>query len=287
MKMTSKKLVSIICTLGIVCVALQGCVHQRSEPVPSTDMAKIGELFPGFPKGYLAHDALPDSLAILPPPPATDSAAGKADEAAYIATRALADGPRGEVATRDADLRFPRSLNAFACATGFEVDPNRSPQLATLLQRSFSDAAVATSRAKNHYQRTRPFVAHDAHTCFPQDEAMLKKDGSYPSGHSAIGWVWALILSELVPDRTTAIQERGFAFARSRVICGAHWASDTVQGMLVGSATYARLQADPTFLAQLQAAKAEVGELRGQPQPVTRDCAAEAEALRLDDRAAP
>ena len=276
--------------LGILCIALltlQGCAHQPATLVPLTDATQIGELYPGFLKGYLAPDALPDSLVLLPPPPAMDSTAGKADEAIYLDTRTLASGPRGELATRDANLRFPASLGAYACATGMEIDPARSPQLATLLRRSFSDAALATYKAKNHYQRTRPFVANHAHTCTPEDEEMLRKDGSYPSGHSAIGWVWALILTELVPDRTTEIQARGFAFARSRVVCGAHWSSDTVQGMLIGSATYARLQADPTFLAQLQAAKAEVDELRRQPQSLARDCAGEADALRLDTRIAP
>ncbi len=276
--------------LPVVCaalLALQGCALQPPESAPPTDAAKIGELGHGFLKGYLPPEAMPDSLALLPPPPAPQSAAGKADEAAYLDTRALASGPRGALAAQDANLKFPASANAFACALGFEIDPPASPQLAALLRRSFTDAAFATFKAKDHYRRVRPFVANHTRSCTPEEDEALAKNGSYPSGHSSIGWAWALILTELVPDRTNEIQQRGFAFARSRVICGAHWASDTLEGMLVGSAAFARLQADPVFQAQLNAAKPEVAALRSQTRPLARDCAAEAAALRLDGSASP
>ncbi|MBS0316360.1 MAG: phosphatase PAP2 family protein [Proteobacteria bacterium] len=269
---------------------LQGCaLHPpgTATAAPPTDVAQIGELKPGIWRGYLPPAELPDSLALLPPPPAAGSAAAKADEAAYLDTRALARGPRGALAAQDANLKFPASANAFACALGFEIDPARSPQLTALLRRSFTDAGLATYKAKDHYQRTRPFVVNHASSCTPEENAALAKDGSYPSGHSSIGWAWALILSELVPDRTNAIQQRGAAFAQSRVICGAHWYSDTVAGRQVGSATVARLHADPLFEAQLQAAKAEVAALRAHPQPMQRDCAAEAAALKLGGSSAP
>ena len=38
-------------------------------------------------------------------------------------------------------------------------------------------------------------------TCTPAEETMLREDGSYPSGHNAIGWAWALILAEIAPER--------------------------------------------------------------------------------------
>ena len=47
-------------------------------------------------------------------------------------------------------------------------------------------------------------------------------DGSCPSGHTDIGWGWALILSEIAPDRTDAILERDRAFGESRVVCNVH-----------------------------------------------------------------
>ena len=49
----------------------------------------------------------------------------------------------------------------------------------------------------------------------------------------------------------------------------------------MGAATVARLHADPTFLADLEAAKAEFAALRAKGVPPTGDCQAEAAALAL------
>ncbi len=77
---------------------------------------------------------------------------------------------------------------------------------------------------------------------------------SYPSGHSSIGWAWALVLTEVAPDRGDLLLQRGRAFSQSRAICGAHWQSDIEAGRLVGSATVARMHASPVFLAQMDTA---------------------------------
>ena len=35
----------------------------------------------------------------------------------------------------------------------------------------------------------------------PEIEAGRQNDGSYPSGHPFVGFAWALILSEIAPER--------------------------------------------------------------------------------------
>ena len=108
------------------------------------------------------------------------------------------------------------------------------------------------------------------------------KDGSYPSGHTAIGWAWALILSEIAPERADAIFARGRAFAESRVICNIHWHRNVVEGRFMGAAAVARLHADSAFHAELEAAKAEFAVLRSKGLKPTRDCQDETEALSQD-----
>ena len=66
--------------------------------------------------------------------------------------------------------------------------------------------------------------------CTPDQKAWLEKEGSYPSGHTAAGWGWALILSGISPEQTDAIHARGIAFGESRNARNAHWHSDVVQG---------------------------------------------------------
>lgn len=147
-------------------------------------------------------------------------------------------------------------------------------------RRSLVDAGLSTYRAKDHYQRTRPFVQFKEASCTPDEEAKLAKDGSYPSGHSALGWAWGLLLAELMPERADALVQRGYAFGQSRVVCGVHWQSDVDAGRVVGSAAVARLHADPVFQAQMRAASAEIAAARKAGRGSMRDCGAEAAALK-------
>lgn len=267
--------------VGLAAAALLALLSACAGPQPPTAPADIGELRPGMLKGYLDRKAVPDSLALLAPPPAPGSAQLAADEAVYRATRPLLATPRGALAAADARLDFPAAAGTFACAAGLDITPETTPHLYTLLRRTLVDAGLATYGAKDHYQRTRPFVVHKEATCAPQDEPRLVKDGSYPSGHSALGWGWALVLAELMPERTDALIQRGHAFGQSRVVCGVHWQSDVDAGCVMGAAAVARLHADPVFLAQMQAAAGEIRALRASGRGTKRQCAAEAEALKL------
>ena len=116
-------------------------------------------------------------------------------------------------------------------------------------------------------------------TCTPEDEKVLKTNGSYPSGHAALGWAWALILTEISPDQTDAILARGRAFGESRVVCNVHWESDVIEGRFMGAGTVARLHADPAFRADLEAAKTELAAVRAKGLKPLLDCAAEAAAM--------
>lgn len=249
---------------------------------PPVAPGQVGETRPGSGvlRGYLDRQALPDSLALLPPPPAAGSAAAANDLAAFQQTRALVGSPRWKLAARDANLHFPQAAETFACALDLEISAERTPHLNMLLRRTLADAGLSTYRAKDNYNRTRPFVAQQVASCNPPEEPRLVKDGSYPSGHAALGWAWALVLTEVAPERADALLARGHAFGQSRVVCGVHWQSDVDMGRVMGAATVARQHADPVFQAQLAAASREVKAQRTAGAKAQRDCAAEAAALR-------
>jgi acid phosphatase (class A) len=226
--------------------------------------------------GYLKPEQLPNSQAFLPPPPAAGSAALAADEEAYRSTRALRDTPRWAMAVKDADLTFPNAAATFSCALGMPISQEETPHLNMLLRRVRADASRANDKAKDLYKRKRPYVAHGDTSCTPQEK---HKDDSYPSGHTSIGWAWALVLAEIVPDRADAIFARGLAFGESRVVCGVHWKSDIDAGRVVGASAVSRLHGDPVFAAQLERARKEIEAARAAGARSPLDCAAEAKAL--------
>ncbi|MEJ8858842.1 phosphatase PAP2 family protein [Variovorax robiniae] len=251
--------------------------------------AEVGELRAGTGvlKGYLAPAELPDSLALLPPPPAEGSPALTADIDTFRSLTKLQNTPRGAMAVTDANLRFPEAAAVFSCALGIQISEQATPNLNMLLRRTLTDSALATYKAKDKYVRTRPFVMLNSGSCTPKEEAALAKDGSYPSGHSAIGWSWALMLTELTPDRADVLLQRGRAFSQSRAICGVHWQSDIEAGRLVGAATVARLHANPVFNAQMAAARAEIAKARTAGGAPTAACSAEAATIAASSSSAP
>lgn len=247
-------------------------------PTPPT---ALPEVRPGYVAGYLQSNELPDSQALLPAPPAAGSAALAADYETYRATRPLRTTPRWEQAARDAELLFPKATEHFSCTLGIPISAEATPHLNMLLRRVRMDSSRSTDKAKDHYQRMRPFMVTKDPICTPHEASRFKAD-SYPSGHSSIGWAWALVLAEADPERTDAILKRGLAFGQSRAVCGVHWKSDVEAGRIMGAATVSRLHANPVFVAQLAEARKEVAAARAAAAKPKLDCAAEARALALD-----
>jgi len=277
MKMTSTLGVSIgaMAILSISAAADRPIAQEATAPAPAISPAQLkAALAVSYLKG-----AAPRSLTLLPAPPAPGSVAQARDDAAAKAAVALNGAPRWKQAVSDADLSFPHAANTFSCALGVEASKTNTPHLYRLLAGSLIDVGLSTYPTKTKYQRVRPFVVNSTPTCTPGQEALLRRDGSYPSGHSAIGWGWALILTEAAPDRADAILARGRAFGESRVVCNVHWLSDTEEGRVIAAATVAKLNSVPEFRADVDAARAEILAARAAGHSPTRDCAAEAVAL--------
>lgn len=231
----------------------------------------------GF-KGYLAPGAAPDTLRILPPPPARDSKREAGDRQVFAATRVLAGTPRWSLAAEDANLAQGPGL--FSCAVGVNLDAASAPSLAVLFRRTGADTPAVTDPAKNHYGRQRPYSAPDAASapvCVAKTDS-LTKNPSYPSGHASISWAWGLILAELVPDRATEILGRARSIGESRVVCGVHYPSDVEAGRTVGASLVAALHGEAAFRADMDKARAELAALRHGAHAAPANCAVQDEA---------
>ncbi len=235
--------------------------------------------------GYLAPEERPDSVALLPPPPAQGSPEFAADEAIYQKLSPLQGSARWKLAAADANLKFPNAANVYSCAVGIDVTAATTPRLYELLQRVVIDAGQSTAKAKQKYNRARPFEATGDPTCVPEDEQLLRGNASYPSGHASLGYVWGEVFAELLPERAAAARARAYEFGQSRVVCRVHYQSDVDGGRTVGQAVFQRLHQDEEFVADMAAAKVEVKKARKRGPPAGRDCRAEAAALQATDPA--
>ncbi len=161
--------------LVLVCIAItMGCagIERQSKP------AAVPEIHPGILAGYLQPEALPNSLGLIPPPPAEGSAALALDEEVSRKRLALRGRPRWDLAAKDAELMFPEAAGTFSCALGVSITEQETQHLYMLLRRTLADAGLSTYTAKDHYNRTRPFMVNGEPTCTPEGEEGLRKDGS-------------------------------------------------------------------------------------------------------------
>ena len=235
-------------------------------------------------RGYILVETLPNTLALLPPPPSDDSAIFILDQEMSRNSFSLRDTPRWELATRDGMMFFPEPVDAFSCSLGASITEKDTPNLYALLNRIFFDVDWFDKPIKDQYKRPRPFVVNNEPIC---TTTTMKKYTSYPSGTAALGWAYALILSEISADKTEALLSRGLAYGETDVICNQGWYSDMIAGRVLGAAVVARLHSEPEFLADLDAAKDELAAIRAKGLQPERDCEAENAALTISLESSP
>ncbi len=248
-----------------ICNAARGtgrCGGQVIERVGSASQA------------YLTPDIAPNGVHILPPPPSPGSPLAIADQKLFQEARVLEGTPRWQLATSDVDTD---ALEHFACAIGAQLTADNAPALVRLLSRAGTASIV--DPVKNHYHVPRPYIGRPDPICQARTDH-LASNGDYPSGHTANGWMEALLLAELVPDRATEILTRGRAFGESRMICGAHSRSAVEAVWLAGATATAVLRGSPAFRVDLEAAREEMERIRKvAPAPDPSACRVEAAAL--------
>ena len=229
-------------------------MHNAMSPPPKTQSKA--------PPGYLAGKPPVDILKVLPPPPAHDSAQDIADRAVYAASAAGIGGPAWTAAVAELNPTSPEYFGKLSCAVGAQISPQTTPMTMALIARVGVDFVPPMTVAKNHYSRPRPFTTDKGKACDPiSDDGVGEKLGySYPSGHSGIGWLWAMVLSDAAPSHAEAIRAFGQRTGDLRVACRVHWLSDVAYGRVLATAVYDRLAAEPQFQADVKRAAAELAK---------------------------
>ncbi len=243
----------------LVVFLLIGCAVNSYAQYDGKDVRTCPESY------FLKIEDVASSLELLPAPPERGSTHFKYDEERYVWGKKQRNTPRGDQATADAYVGGGGVPVAFSEAFGIKISKEQTPEIYLLVLKMREDAGdLACRLAKRHYMRVRPFIYYNEDTCYPAHQKELSTNGSYPSGHTAIGWATALVLAEINVDRQNEILMRGFEMGESRVICGYHFQSDVDAARIVASAVVARLHADKGFTKQLAKAKKEFKRLMKQ-----------------------
>lgn len=214
---------------------------------------------------YFTQDEMPDMMKFLPGPPDSTSVAFMNDVARYYWGKEMRNDPeRAAEATRDAVYGLETILTEFEEAFGMKITKEDTPEIYKVLIEGTATCDSICTIPKQKYKRRRPFMVFNEPTLYPEDEESLRKNGSYPSGHTLLGWSSALLMSEINPDRATEILARGYRYGENRLVVGAHWQSDTDAARLAASAAYARLHTSERFLEQMKKARDEYQRLKGE-----------------------
>lgn len=212
-------------------------------------------------KAYFTKDELPNMVNFLPAPPEFESARFVADQTQYLWGKLQRQNEeRAAMAIRDAEYGMNTIIQEFCPILGLEITKEDTPELYTLMQDVGATCDSISDRAKQKYMRWRPFMYYNEPTLVPEQEESHRTNGSYPSGHTVLGWTMALLLSDINPAVADALLARGYEYGQSRVIAGYHWQSDVDAGRLAASVLYAKLQGHERFREQLAKAQKEFAE---------------------------
>ncbi|MBR3073728.1 phosphatase PAP2 family protein [Fibrobacter sp.] len=213
-------------------------------------------------KPYVKADALPNALNFYPSPPETTSVQFMYDISQYMWGKAMrADSARAALAIAQAETKLSEMVRMFSEPFGMEISAQKTPAIMNVIERGIATLRQVGRVPKKHYMRRRPFDRFNEPTLVPKDEEVLRKNGSYPSGHTILAWSMAMLLVEINPAAQDALLKYAYEWGQSRVIAGFHWQSDVDASKVLVSGAFASLHNDETFLADMKKARAEFKKL--------------------------
>lgn len=235
--------------------------HSQKTPGPS--MRKIAALLSfallvATADGALAEGAKPftdakevNLLLLLPPPPANDSTQTKAD-LAEVLTLQVTRTP-DMVARAQADVvenvwRFADVIDSP------KFKPENLPAFTAFFDRVVETEAAVVDPAKDAWKRPRPHQLSD----LVKPAVKISNAGAWPSGHTTVGTLMGVVLSNMLPEKRAAIMARAWEYGNNRIIGGIHYRGDVEMGRISGMAIAQTIMQHDDFKQEFEAARREL-----------------------------
>lgn len=217
-----------------------------------TFLLAIGVAHAEHQEGIFVTPSQSHGELLLLDPPASESETTKAELAIL---HHIQDTRTVEEVDQAKSDSHNESMFLYATLFGDKFNPRELPLTEILSEEIANDEGANVDVLKPYWHRPRPFVL----------DATLKpacsghsKSGSYPSGHTTVGFLEGLALIEMVPEKRDLILQRAENFAHNRLICGVHYPSDLAAGERFAYAIHALMTTNPRFQHDLAAAGREI-----------------------------
>tara|TARA_Y100001937_G_scaffold47501_1_gene66537 strand:- start:229 stop:747 length:519 start_codon:yes stop_codon:yes gene_type:complete len=112
-----------------------------------------------------------------------------------------------------------------------------------LVQKLIDASAPIIMKIKKHHNRPRPkVIAKKIKTKMKDMEMASMKTPSYPSGHSAQGYLIGMVLSDKYPQKRDKLMKTARDISYSRRVARAHYLSDSRFGEQIGKDMYKHIK---------------------------------------------
>jgi acid phosphatase (class A) len=177
--------------------------------------------------GRPSDEAIAALIANIPPPPADDSIAGKAD----LETLLQIQKDRTEEQKNRAQIiadHTPFLMGAKAFGDWFTAE--NLPITYQFFRDIHRSAHPFMLGAKHAFERPRPYYRDDR----IEPSISFPPNSSYPSGHSAQGGLWKEFLATAFPEHRAVFEEHARETMWARILAGVHFPTDTQAGYYLG-----------------------------------------------------
>lgn len=171
---------------------------------------------------YISSSFYEKLKAELPPAPKADGPEQKKDEEELRRWQKVRTPQDCERAQREVDVR----LAAFYGQPDGSLDEKTLSVVKSFFDQLRNDADYFILKLKKDTTRPRPYLyMKDIKPC------VLKEiTSAYPSGHALLSKLYALVLSEMIPDQQEKLEKRARQIGEDRILSGVHHPSDVEAG---------------------------------------------------------
>jgi len=237
-----KKIARALVVACFACISVSG-QDKKVEEGAKTEKVRTAS--------FIHLDKLPlETMIAAPPAPGSETV-----KAEFAELHRLQDTRTPEqVKAAQAD-DAEEDIFVYRTVLGASFNAESLPQTAKLSAHVHGDEPVASDGLKTLFERPRPYQV-DA-TLHPVCKVTTAHN-AYPSGHTLSGYLLALTLIQIVPEKKEEILKRAADYAHNRLVCGVHTASDLEASRLIAYAMFGSIMQEPRFQQELAAARTEV-----------------------------